>query len=342
MQTHCPNCDTRFRVTDTQIDVADGFVRCGVCEHVFNVYEVTEQASLDDEHQPSLLHEDHAQEKTTEYTDDQALDITAERDSELYAAEETDEATTEKSETFSSFENLPDDDSDDLSDKLSDKLSGELTGEFTEELSEKLIPDNFEKDTFNFFEDNDDNSTGHVVPEEFRDSYISDTHSTVSNVLWSIGILFLTVTLFIEYAWFNRNQFSHIPEIQAEIDKLCQQFDCEKLSLRAPSKIELVARNVYSHPNEKNVLMVNITMKNNASFSQPYPVLKIDFSDIRGGHVASRNFLPGEYLPREYLTADDQQSDNKQPLLAPDASSNITMEIVDPGKQALTYEFNFL
>jgi predicted Zn finger-like uncharacterized protein len=334
MQTHCPNCDTRFRVTDTQIDVADGFVRCGICEHVFNVYEVTEQTSLDDEHQPSLLHEDHAHEKTTEYTEDQALDITAERDSELYAAKETDEATTEKSEAFSSFENLPDDDSDDLLDKLS--------GELPEELSEKLIPDNFEKDTFNFFEENDENSTGHVVPKEFRDSYITDTHSTVSIVLWSIGILFLTTTLFIEYAWFNRNQFAHIPEIQAEIDKLCQQFDCKKLSLRAPSKIELVARNVYSHPNEKNVLMVSITMKNNANFSQPYPVLKIDFSDIRGGHVASRNFLPREYLPQEYLTANVQQSDNKQPLLAPEASSDITMEIVDPGKQALTYEFNFL
>jgi hypothetical protein len=85
-------------------------------------------------------------------------------------------------------------------------------------------------------------------------------------------------------------------------------------------------------------LMVNVTMKNNADFAQPYHVLQIEFSDIRGAIVAARRFLPAEYLPVEVKRADAKQSR----MLLPNTSSSITMEIQDPGKQAMTYEFNFL
>ena len=39
LQTHCPKCDTRFRVTDAQLSVAAGKVRCGNCMSVFNAIE---------------------------------------------------------------------------------------------------------------------------------------------------------------------------------------------------------------------------------------------------------------------------------------------------------------
>ena len=39
LQTHCPKCDTRFRVTDAQLSVANGKVRCGNCMSVFNAIE---------------------------------------------------------------------------------------------------------------------------------------------------------------------------------------------------------------------------------------------------------------------------------------------------------------
>ena len=56
MQTQCPHCDTRFRVTESQINTADGFVRCSVCKEVFNAFEVAE---LHD-HQQSLLSTENA------------------------------------------------------------------------------------------------------------------------------------------------------------------------------------------------------------------------------------------------------------------------------------------
>lgn len=34
--TQCPECGTRFKVTDAQLDAHDGLVRCGHCHEVFN------------------------------------------------------------------------------------------------------------------------------------------------------------------------------------------------------------------------------------------------------------------------------------------------------------------
>lgn len=36
MYTECPNCRTYFKVTPAQLKIADGKVRCGSCNHVFN------------------------------------------------------------------------------------------------------------------------------------------------------------------------------------------------------------------------------------------------------------------------------------------------------------------
>ncbi len=39
LQTQCPHCQTRFRVTDEQLGIARGKVRCGNCMEVFNATE---------------------------------------------------------------------------------------------------------------------------------------------------------------------------------------------------------------------------------------------------------------------------------------------------------------
>ena len=40
--TQCPHCQTRFKVQSDQLDVCDGQVRCGRCNHVFNAREALE------------------------------------------------------------------------------------------------------------------------------------------------------------------------------------------------------------------------------------------------------------------------------------------------------------
>ncbi len=269
MQTQCPHCDTQFRVTESQIDIADGFVRCSVCKEVFNAIKIVEQNNHDD--------------------------ITN---------------TTSFNENF--------------------------TANNSEINLETNLKTNAEKDAFDFFNEEANKSLSHVVPENFKASHNTHAITFTTHLLWTAGILFLCATLFIQYIWFNRNKFNQNVTLQTWAEKICQQFKCTHIAMRSPEKIELIARNVYSHPNEKNALMVNITIKNQANFAQPYPVMQVNFSDVRGGNVAARRFLPKEYLPKEL------QQEKTQQLFEPDTNMTFTMEIQDPGKQALTYEFDFL
>lgn len=48
--TQCPECSTRFKVTEAQLDAHDGLVRCGRCHDVFNAREHLH----DDEPSPQL------------------------------------------------------------------------------------------------------------------------------------------------------------------------------------------------------------------------------------------------------------------------------------------------
>lgn len=310
MQTQCPHCKTKFRVTEAQIHAADGFVRCGICEEVFNAIEIAEQQ----EQQPSLRHLSHPE------GDSAAVAEAIEQQEVNYDQDD------EQNHKYNiAVETEP------------DKHTG-IQPDNEPAFSSETTSGDSEKDAYDFFDENNNESLQYVVPDKFRGAHSSRSSSVLSTVLWSTATLLLTITLAIEYIWFNHDQFKQIPELQAGIEKLCQQIECKSISRREPAKIELISRNIYSHPDIKNALMINVTMKNNANFAQPYPVMQIDFSDIRGGIVAARRFFPAEYLAIE-----QQQSNAEQlSLLQPNTSANVTLEIQDPGKQAMTYEFNFL
>jgi len=322
MQTQCPHCDTRFRVTEAQVNTADGFVRCSVCEEVFNAIEVAEQ----DDYQQSLL--------SQAYSDNEPP---VEQTTDTDIKDDTDTEVTDNELDLSDLENIHFEQAEDntYENNTTEDIDDLNTIE-TVDFNETSATDYSRKDAFDFFDEEDNESLSHVVPEKYKDSYTSDSTNLVSNLLWGAGTLLLTATLLIEYAWFNRDQLNQMPQLQAWTEKLCQQFECKNIAMRNPAKIELVSRNVYSHPNEKNALMINITMKNQANFAQPYPIMQINFSDVRGGNIAARRFRPTEYLPAEI------QQQASQQLFEPDTNMTFTMEIQDPGKQAMTYEFDFL
>jgi len=302
MQTQCPHCATRFRVTESQVNTADGYVRCSVCKEIFNAFEVAEQ----DESQPSLLSQDAAKERIDSSDNNIAVD-----------------------QQLSSSD-------DDLKDQI-EETTTDAEPE-TVDFNTTSANDEQRKEAFDFFDEESNESLLHVVPEKFKDAHDSESSALLSNLLWGAGTLLLTATLLIEYAWFNRDKLNQVPQLRTWSEMICQQIDCRHISMRDPAKIELISRNVYSHPNEKDALMVNVTMKNHAEFAQPYPVLQIHFSDIRGGSVAARRFFPKEYLPKEMLA----NTTDSQLLLEPDTNMTFTMEIQDPGKHAMTYEFDFL
>jgi len=344
MQTQCPHCETRFRVTESQVNAADGFVRCSVCEEVFNAFNAAGQ----DEHQPSLLSPEEPHEDLPATSNDEpAVEQTADDESssnefELSASEdhepEIHEPENRDAESHEQEENNLEPAGDITEQTPASEAAEEAGKNESIDFNKTPATDDARKDAFDFFNEDDNESLSHVVPEKFKQSSAAGSGGLLASLFWGISTLLLIATLALEYAWFNRDQLNQVPQLQALAEKLCQRFECRDISIRDPKKIELVSRNVYSHPNQKNALMINITMKNMADFAQPYPVMQIRFSDVRGGDVAARRFLPGEYLPAEMR----QQASSSTQLFEPDTNMTFTMEIQDPGKQAMTYEFDFL
>jgi hypothetical protein len=78
-------------------------------------------------------------------------------------------------------------------------------------------------------------------------------------------------------------------------------------------------------------LKVRASLKNTASFAQPYPLLKLVLEDRWGERVREREFDPAEYL--DPATAPDR-------LLGPEQQATATISIVDPGPDAEGFRFD--
>jgi predicted Zn finger-like uncharacterized protein len=250
MQTECPNCHTLFRVTASQLEMADGMVRCGYCNEVFDAH----------------------------------ADI-----------------------------NVPD---------------NKYQLDVFQDSAPSDVHQNDEPDHAAFFS----GEANEIIPDDLRTESNPKPYSTLATAVWSLGILLLIGSLVAEYIWFHHPQLLQHARFEPLITRLCKHTDCSHLQMRDPSQIEMISRNVYTHPNEKDALMVSTTMVNHASYDQPYPQVQIDFSNVRGELIASRRFTPEEYL----------QIDKEQLRLLPSGNAiTFGLEIRDPGKEAITYEFSF-
>ena len=172
-----------------------------------------------------------------------------------------------------------------------------------------------------------------LIPDEYRIPELHNTYSLWQDITWSMAILVLTASLFVEYTWFNRNELISNPQLRPLVAQFCLIANCDTMDLRELGEIEMTTRNIYSHPNVKNALMISGSLVNHAQFEQPYPNILIDFSDVRGEVIASRIFTPEDYL--------QIKAGSLKPM-EPRMSIDFNMEIQDPGKNAMTYEFSFL
>ena len=79
--------------------------------------------------------------------------------------------------------------------------------------------------------------------------------------------------------------------------------------------------------------MVSGTIVNQAEFEQDFPLVELRFENIRGQSIAGRRFKPEEYLgiPKDQLKK-----------MQPGNPVSFNIELIDPGKDVVSYEFNFL
>lgn len=148
---------------------------------------------------------------------------------------------------------------------------------------------------------------------------------------WLVALLVVTglAGLGGQYIFYHLHELSQNAQWRRTTEQFCQIAGCSVPAwrdLRAINHDNLIVR---SHPEQRNALLVNVSIINNSPFSQAFPLLELRFSDIDGTTIASRRFKPEEYLAGE-LSGLKQMPVNQ--------AIQIELAIVDPGKTAVNYQ----
>ncbi len=276
MFTRCPSCRAAFSITDQQLAIASGMVRCGVCEHVFDA---------------RLYLFKQAEEKAEQ------VDIPLDSDPELTVDAEID--ALDEAEFIQADSAGPE--------AKQDTQPSEPT---TPEQSQEV-----------------------VVPKIIADQVSSLERERISFKLsYLLGIVLIAA--FIALLGLQTTAVFKADWLPASIHaQACKWITCVHKVPRALDKIEILNRSIYTHPQEKDALMVTVTIISRASFPQPYPIVQLRFLDVAGDIMAARRFSPSDYLSETW---------NRQSIMQPARPISIQLELVDFGEDVVGYEFDFL
>ncbi|MBK7170034.1 MAG: DUF3426 domain-containing protein [Pseudomonadales bacterium] len=263
--TRCPACGTTFRVSEEQLDAAEGRVRCGACDQVFDARA----------HQPAGSAPQTAASPdagiSQNYIDEMLFEGEA-------AAADQDAAT----EPFTPPPIAP--------------------------VESFALPP--------------------IAPQpvEMERGPVARRWQRLA---WTLACLLALLGLVGQYAWHNRDTLALDPRLRPAYALVCERIGCVLPSFRDFARIRSEALHIRPAPGRPGLLLVDALLSNHAPFAQDFPGMEIVFSDMRGRVLASRLFLPHEYLDPQDL-----------PLAAmpPREPVSAHLEIVDPGEDATNYQ----
>jgi predicted Zn finger-like uncharacterized protein len=156
--------------------------------------------------------------------------------------------------------------------------------------------------------------------------------ATRGNGAWWTGSLALALLLGAQIVLAQRAELARDPQWRAALQKVCAHLRCSLPAWRDVTALHISASDVRPHPSVPDALMISATFRNDAPWPQAWPVLQISLADLDGKAVALRRFEAAEYLG----------SGPDETTLGAGQSATVTLEVQDPGKQAVAFNFEFL
>jgi predicted Zn finger-like uncharacterized protein len=150
--------------------------------------------------------------------------------------------------------------------------------------------------------------------------------------LWIGGALVLAVAIVFKWAEFEGQPIQEQPAVQDALIKMGLREAPPKEVFRDLSLIHLVSRELTENPVQPGKLRLSATIVNRAPREQPYPDLEVILLDAAGEPVASHRFGPEDYLA-SFAAGKSRMS--------PQAYLPLTLDLEDPGAQAVGFELNF-
>lgn len=148
---------------------------------------------------------------------------------------------------------------------------------------------------------------------------------------WSITALLLLALAF-EMGWADRSKLAEDMRFRPALNRICASIGCRLPLRRAADQLALTSREVRPHPSVPGALLISATIRNQAEFAQPFPDVRIRLTDLNDSSVASRRFVPDDYLI--------DASESKRGLAAK-SNAVLQFEVVDPGRDTVAFDFSF-
>ena len=145
---------------------------------------------------------------------------------------------------------------------------------------------------------------------------------------WTVATVLLVVLTIANIAWTFRGPLMDSPQLNSWLQP-------EKATglLKDPQQIQLVSRDMHTHPTRSGILVLSLTFVNLATSNQVFPELEVTLMDATNQPVAQRRLQPSDYL---------RPGADTRPGLAPDVFLPVLLELGDPGEQAVGFEIRFL
>lgn len=284
LATACPNCGTAFRVGTEQLEAADGLVRCGACQAVFDARA-------------------HTLCPVPAPAEEPAYGIDEEYIAGLILGEAPVTPPTNTVRQTPAATNGPDTDTvnEDGTTARTTVAPAECTA---------LMP---------------------RMPVELLTGAQRDVAARRRILAWSAGIAVAALLIGMQQIWLGRERHAQDPELRPRYERLCALLGCELPAFRDLRRIRSESLLVRADPARPGTLLIDATIVNRAPFAQAFPVIRIDFSDIRGMPVTSRGFTPPEYLGAAAL---------REGSMPPGEVLKVHIEMPDPGEHATNYELH--
>ena len=423
MVTQCPNCTTRFKVTNAQLQVAAGKVRCGACLSVFDgtstllldgepfthpearldddahdldqLLDELSQADVAETEDETGIAEDlsdaamlpmadetqiHEAPPDNQLTDMQGSEELAELEAQLMQELQGEAPATKQPQIFDTPEAALDHgqeehagDEEELvieADSLDRQTSEEPESHSNEHIGELAEPRQFEhlpeadslaEETIEILPPSQGDSTIEAANEPFGGESIeevelqsshADTNNLVANegqdedeVLFGessrkrrkpIGTFVLIVVALMalgaQILYFQFDAWSKDQQFRPIYQTICNVTGCKLPVMKDVSQIVSRRSITRAHPDNPGVRVVDVLMVNNASFSQPFPLIELTFNNLNGKMVAGRRFKPEDYLSGDMSPGD---------LMAPRTPIHVSLQLQDPGPDAQSFRVVF-
>jgi hypothetical protein len=176
---------------------------------------------------------------------------------------------------------------------VSDEFEGEQdfeSEEFSGELSGQLI-------------DQMDEADSTPDPLDEFDEFVKQSNSGIKNKLIAATLLILLIIGF-QQIWSNRQTLAWDSTWGSSMKTVCGFLPCDLKARRDVSKIRLLQRQVAPDEEQEDMLDVKVLLINEADFAQPYPTIKITFTNTNSEKVAIKSFPASSYLSSD---AQDEQ-----------------------------------